>query len=143
MGLPFKIMDSTIETEESSENPKNKTKHELVFIIAGKDKKSLNQLSSAKTSEDFGRAYGYPETSVISFEDKDKTMMAWELPDEIKQSDFYPFIMYRLSKENWQQEIELAKTWAETVRANSPQMFEEFSRFVKDANANTERDIKK
>jgi len=133
--LPFEIARAKIETKGDGK------KFESINIFAGKDKESLDKLMSAKTPEEFGKAYGYPDQSIDAFKDQENSMMAWELPDEVKQSDFYSFIMYRLSKDNWQQEIETAKLWAETVKANSPKIFEEYSEFIRSAHSANERDL--
>jgi hypothetical protein len=134
LDLPFKIAEPETKADDD-------TKFESINIFAGKDEESLDNLSSAKTPEEFGKAYGYPESTIDAYKNQENSMMAWELPDEIRNSDFYPFIMYRLSTDNWHQEIETAKLWAETVKANSPEIFEEYSEFIRSAHLANERDL--
>ena len=98
--LPYKKLETQTQIATDSENSDNNLIREVEDIIVGKDEASLDQYFQAKTHQEFGRAYGYPDTATEGFttENTKDTIMAWNLPEEIKQSEYYPFIIYQLQK---------------------------------------------
>jgi hypothetical protein len=47
-----------------------------------------------------------------------------ELPEEIQEQNFIAFAQYRLSRENWQEELKTAKRWAEEIERIDPALYE-------------------
>jgi len=103
-------------------------RQEATFLIA-KDKESLNLLKEAlKTNDEelMGRAYGYPESAIKAFCGKKETIEdAEELPEEIKRRG-PSFLRFKLSKNNWQEEIKLCEKWAEAIKEASPKLYRKF-----------------
>lgn len=139
LGLVFKKEKPTEMRWSSVGNSEEDIIFENITIHVGKDEESLKKILSAKTSQEYGEAYGYPQTAVELFnrgpDDDGNTLMRWELPEEEMKSDYYPFIMFRMSKANWREEVETAKKWAQAVKRNSPKLFQEYSDFIRETDS--------
>lgn len=69
------------------------------------------------SSIDIGLMFGYPETAVRAFNDKE-LLMDTDLQDKIMDESGLPLYMpsFRLSKQNYIEELEVLKSWAKTLR---------------------------
>ena len=47
----------------------------------------------------------------------------WKLPKEIAEQDYIAFLKFVLSKENWQEELETVKKWAEAIKTTDPDLY--------------------
>ncbi len=128
IGLRYKI--GKPEIHEMRGEKVGNIRQEFLFINIARNQDSLDALYSAKGDEEAGLAYGYPTTAIESFLSK-KAMSRSELPEEVKEKEFYPFIFFKLSKDNWQKEIKVAEQWANAVKKNSPRLFKEFMEDVR------------
>ncbi len=99
-------------------------------IYYSKYKELLENAKNAKNSKELGLALGYPQSAVEAFQSvgkkNDSTMRSVDLPEEEKAKEFYPFIGFRLSKNNWQEEIQTVQRWSEVLKKNSPELFDEY-----------------
>jgi len=90
-----------------------------------------------------GKAFGFPETAVVAYvnmygkgelpyEERD---FVWrrELPDNIKETDVYPYITFGvLSKKHWQEEIKTAQHWKETIEKVNPKFHEKYLKWARE-----------
>ncbi len=96
-----------------------------ITLYVARDEEKLVNISGTISHEDSGRLFGFPETAIEAFLDKKEKMPREELPDEVRNSECYPFLQFVVSRENWPQEIKTAERWAEVIKVNSPKLFEE------------------
>lgn len=96
-------------------------------IFIGKNIESLEKFMQANDKEGGGSALDYPETAVKAYnlglrDGLDKFVMQKnELPEDL--DDLIPFLFFRPSRLHWQEEMELVRTWAETVKAVAPKLY--------------------
>lgn len=103
-----------------------------VSFDIGKDQPALDRLVQTHiSSEDMGYALGYPETAVQAYyqgleDDLDKFAMR---KDELPEIFGYlaPFTLFRPSRLHWQEEMELVRTRAETVKAVAPKLYRDMA----------------
>jgi hypothetical protein len=111
-----------------------KVRKEKTFIIA-KNEENLNLIKKAFETGDeklFGKAYGFPQTSIEAYLGKGEAIDSNKLPEEIKQQDALAFSKFKLSKDNWQEELKTAQKWADAVKETSPKAYNEFMEMMKD-----------
>jgi len=121
-GLSFDPNRGTIEGRDG-------TPIEFVEFAIGRSKDELQKAIDARKINNYderqiayGNAYGYPETAVQA--KPDEIINWYELPDDImfnEEIDSSPFTM---SKENWNEEIEVARDWGETAKEATPALYE-------------------
>lgn len=108
---------------------------EKIVIVVGRGRDSVEKYAQAvqdENDEEMGESFGYPKTAIEAYLSKIESIRRQDLPPEIKEKDFYPFIQFGvLSKENWEKEIETAKLWANAVKRNSPKLFEEYTQYIR------------
>lgn len=98
----------------------------------------LAELSSQKNVDaELGRLYGIPKTALEAFVEYDqqgglgsgKEDLFFKdeetLPVEVREQEFMAFMEFQLSKDNWQDELETAKHWAEEIKKVSPKLYNE------------------
>lgn len=87
--------------------------------------------------KNLGRLFGFPQTAIEAyvkyakdgFQDKNEFMMKRsEIPEEIRNKDYFAFVGFGLSKEHWQEELETAKKWAAEIQKLSPTLYAEIVR---------------
>lgn len=88
-------------------------------------------------SENLGRLFGFPQTTTEAYikyekggyqKENEFVLEKNELPQEIKNKDYIAFARFKLSKENWQEELEIAKKWAAEIQKLSPNLYTEIVR---------------
>lgn len=102
---------------------------EVEFYV-GRDDVSVDLLISGfAENDDFktGLALGYPGTAVKAYSQKpvserDFRSLRFEETEEVF-GDLVPFMLFRPSRDHWQEEMELVRTWAETVKAVAPKLY--------------------
>ena len=113
---------------ESEKYFEGELKSMKIFIAT--DKENLEKISKAWKSDDtesIGKVLGFPKTAVEAYSKKEDRLYFDELPAEIAQADYAKFASFTLSKNNWQEELETAKKWAEAMRKNSPNLYKEIT----------------
>jgi hypothetical protein len=131
LGMACKIGESELNEFTSAENID--MQRERVAIVYG-TKDSLDRLMRAEKTQnhnEMGLCYGYPETAINAYGNDEKSMPRRDLPSEIKAKEFYPFIEFFPSKDNWREEIKTAENRAAVVKRISPKLFEEYSEYAK------------
>ncbi|MDX1608400.1 MAG: hypothetical protein R3251_04280 [Candidatus Spechtbacterales bacterium] len=111
--------------------------YDKVWIYIGRDKESAEQWENAdhiKTPDTLGALSGYPQSAIDAYEEATKEVpygeklkeMVYsdELPEEIKEEDFAAFVQFFLSRDNWQEEIETVKKWAQEIKRTDPALYE-------------------
>jgi hypothetical protein len=116
---------------EWNKNPRGVISFESPKIYFSKHEELLEKAKHAKNAEEEGLALGYPLSAVEAFQsyiqgNNESSILKYDLPDEIKKQPFFYFIRFRLSGNNWQEEIKTAEMWASVVKKNSPKLFDKF-----------------
>jgi len=142
LGLVLHSAESDTHTDDALRDKK------VVDVYFAKQKDVLDAVVQNDTHNSdivFGKAFGFPDTAIQAFENMCKTtegvspstkrtfMWRRELPDDVKQSDVYPYITFGvLSKENWQEEIKTAQKWRDTAKREHPKLHEEYTRWARE-----------
>jgi hypothetical protein len=139
MGL-FSIEGEDAQHEpEADGKPGEINKEFYVSPIKGNAQK-LKELWEAndevKNSREIGALYGFPPTGIEAygqffeqgyrkgFKNREMTIEQDELPPDIQNEDFMAFAQFRLSKDNWTEELETAKRWAAEIQNVDPALYE-------------------
>lgn len=92
------------------------------FAIA-KDKETalkLKSLDPARDHREYGHLMGYPESAVEAFvNDGEKTTLTWDMTKEV------PVVDFRLSKDNWREELKISQRWNDTIKKHAPELYQE------------------
>jgi hypothetical protein len=110
---------------------------------AEKLEKLWSEKDEVKNARDIGAMYGFSPSAVESygqffeqgyhkgFKNREMTIEKEELPKEIQDQDFMAFAQFRLSKNNWQEELLTAKKWAEVIKTTDPDLYRRIVEFYK------------
>ncbi len=115
----------------------------LDFLVA-REKKAIDELKEAQEKQDYvtmGRLFGYPETAVQAFKKGMETERMEDfvivnekewfetLPEEEKkplsQEGVLDFLIFRLSKEHWREELEVLRKWQRQIQTQAPKLYRE------------------
>ena len=134
---PKQIVDGEYfyKTEDGQEKIE---KQEEVILYLAKKKENLDLLMKAIKTEDdqlLGKLYRFPESAIEAYRKenetgKKETIDVSDLPSEIQKQDSVAFARFKLSKDDWQEELKTGKKWAETVKKTSPKLCSEFIEFM-------------
>ncbi len=106
-----------------------KLKRGLVSIPAlyfGKDDESLQRLVNASSDEEFGLAFGFPQTAVDAYIGRIKKHDD-RFPDDIP-IDVLAFARFVRSADHWREELDTGRVWRDAVRDASPTLYAEYMR---------------
>lgn len=119
----------------------NGTESQRIFIsknIETAEELSKNWVSEEnEVKEDLGQLFGFPQTAIEAytkyqesgFKDENEFVIKKnELPKDIRNKDYVAFARFKLSKENWQEELETVKKWATEIQKLSPSLYAEIVR---------------
>lgn len=104
---------------------------EVYEFFVGRDQESLNALLTAfdadrddyeTFSTNFGRALGYPKTSVKAHATH-SGMRLDEYPSEVKNNPALRFCNITLSNGHWREEMEYVRKNAEFIKKEDPQLY--------------------
>jgi hypothetical protein len=114
---------------------------------AEKLKQLWDEKNEAKNAQDFGKMFGFPPSAIEVFirfykeEFNKKEYKDWEitieekdLPKEIQEQDFMAFALFRLSRNNWQEELKTAKRWADKVKNIDSELYKRIIEHYKENN---------
>lgn len=107
---------------------------ERVRYILAKTQENIEKYKTAAQGESdnlLGEIYGFPQTSIEAFEKPGEIIEYEELPEEIRNSEAYSFLTFKLSRNNYKEEFETAKKWADFVKKCSPKIYAEYVEFMK------------
>ena len=97
----------------------------LAVISVARDQKTLKELLELypnKDHEAYGRLMGYPETAVQAFTNKE--LLDSQTERELIGADGNIFTV-KFSKDHWQEELELIKTWNQAIKKYAPDTYRE------------------
>ena len=110
--------------------------------FVSQDSERLNRLREAWQNgrhEDIGLALGYPESAVKGFikgEVLDRVEAFKKLPkkdrEELKKEEVFKFLTFGLSRNNWREELELARKYQRAIREKSPKIYNEVIKSMRD-----------
>lgn len=103
------------------------------YIIASMPEVIEKYKKAAEESDDklFGEIYGFPKTSIEAYGKTDETMNYQELPHQVRDSEEYAFAIFKLSRNNWKEELKTVRRWSEFVKQVSPKIYQEYIEFMK------------
>lgn len=140
MTEPTRSQQQAEEVTEGEEAPYFIAGHDQIRVYISKDKETAERLQKASIYNDgdsrtYGELSGYPKSAVDTYvgvvvekpdEEKvrEKITFRDELPDEIRNQDFMAFVTFELSRDNWQEEIETPRQWAEEIQRIDPELYD-------------------
>jgi len=97
--------------------------HFLQFIMIAQKQEDLDELSEINRAiihdeliidpkRRMGRLFGYPRTAIEAFVNGDKLIEKTDLPEEVLNSDYIRYLDFRLSAQNYKEELEVVKRWS-------------------------------
>ncbi len=105
------------------------------FFI-GNNWNELNELITASEVDsspeyDFamGTALGYPQTAIEAYSryiigsQSEQMLDNGELPEEVRNKEYMKYLNFRLSRDHWQEELEVVKQSAEAIKAHTPALY--------------------
>ena len=94
------------------------------IVIAKKqeDLAKIEKLDPKKDHAEFGKMMGYPESAIAAFGKKEKI-----LPNENYPSMKGIIFDFKLSKDNWQEEINVLKRWSRVIELVAPDIYKELN----------------
>lgn len=101
-------------------------KYEHVDFMIGSTKENVERLSSAVYKNDereIGLALGYCETAVDAYCGEGEVLDISKLPMEIQMGEAMEYNPGVLSVEHWQEELEQYQKWADCIRMNSSNLY--------------------
>lgn len=107
---------------------------ERVRYILAKSREDIEKYKMAAQGESdklLGEIYGFPQTSIEAFEKPGEIIEYGELPEDIRSSEAYSFLTFKLSRNNYREEFETAKKWADFVKKCSPKIYAEYIEYMK------------
>lgn len=130
LGLLYEVSDLEIVKTGSLIDEKGQERQinlARIDILIAKERQSLDLLKKAyetKDDEMFGRAYGFPETAIEAYK-KGGHFGAMDLSEEErkKNKEALAFCGFRLSKDNWREEIKIGEKWAKIIKNLSPELY--------------------
>jgi len=154
MGL-FSVGSKDIEREpyvenEGSDHPVNFLGGKGMEFYVSPSKETAEKLQKlwdgndeVKDAREMGEIYGFPPTAVEAygqffeqgfhkgFQNREMTIEQEELPKEIQDQDYMAFAQFRLSKNNWREELKTAERWAKKVKELDPALYEKTVNYYK------------
>jgi hypothetical protein len=104
---------------------------EQEFFVA-KDEGTARALRDAQINrrhDVFGKLCGFPETAIRAFlqkkKNREKFMEVDDLPLEIRSEDYMAFLFFKLSKDHWLEELEVAKEWSKKIKELDYELYKE------------------
>ena len=102
----------------------SKNKKALDYFCNIKDVDLSDDTIRGKENRDLGKFYGFPDSAIEAFmKGPNAVIQRWKLPKEIAEQDYIAFLKFVLSKENWQEELETVKKWAEAIKTTDPDLY--------------------
>ncbi|MCC2630984.1 MAG: hypothetical protein K0S38_793 [Candidatus Paceibacter sp.] len=104
----------------------------IVSFFVAKDKETRDEflaaydgkLRSPERDERLGTVLGFPPTAVEAFSHNEENIIREkDLPQDVRDSEEFVFKHFVLSKNNWQEEFEVVKKMAATVKAYAPNLY--------------------
>ncbi len=92
----------------------------IEYAVAA-DEVSLIKLLEAKAPAEFGFLYGYPETAIRAF--CEKNVYDGPLPEDIHSS----LITFKFSKEHYREEFEVVRDWNAAIKRFAPRIAYEWN----------------
>ncbi|MBU0650227.1 class I SAM-dependent methyltransferase [Patescibacteria group bacterium] len=116
--------------EDYTEQDEILKQRQRIDIYIAHNKESFQKYLKAKQEnldQDFGELYAFPGTAIKAFtKGQDNVLNREDLPEHLKEQDWSHFLTFKLSKNNWENEIQEVKKWADTVKKYSPKLYNEF-----------------
>lgn len=113
---------------QKSEAEKVKVYADEVDLLVGATGENLERLSEAyvlHNHELLGRAVGIPETAIEAFLNKRDRLDLRTLPKNVLLSEEMTFSTPTLSRDNWKEEVETGRVYANYLKKFSPHIYSE------------------
>lgn len=126
-------------SEKKEKLPDNKKTSQRFYIARTEDiARRLKTAWQTSNDAELGALSGYPPSAIENFvkikkltgseEEVYKSLRKLfigtvELPEDIRQEDYLAFVNFQLSRDNFGQELEIVKGWAEEIKKLDPVLF--------------------
>ncbi len=142
-----KILDELgffYQTKKIKSGPEEKIYFVGYDIFVSKNSENLNRLVKAfdgENEQEIGFALGYPETAVKAFPARDPDYKGFYegcldyrelygiLPkyerDELLKEGVFKFLNFKLSKNHWREELEVARKYQRLIKEKAPNLYKE------------------
>lgn len=93
--------------------------------------KEICKLSEKEKAPLLGKLSGYPDSCIQAYQKYVEAgyraegilMELSDFPPDVREQDFMAFLQFRLSKDNWEKELETVKMWAEKIKTSAPKLY--------------------
>lgn len=131
IGLIFEKKKETTKSrrayeEDNYEYVRNVERVQYIFAKQKEDIDKYKRAGQGKSDELFGEVYGFPQTAIKAFNQLNGLIKYSELPKDIRDDEAYAFYTFEMSRDNFREEFETIKRWAEFVKRNSPKIYREY-----------------
>ena len=107
--------------------------------LISKDKEMLEECLDAfnfHNSKEIGLLFGYPKTAVEAYLKGEDYLIPFNQENEfispkIMHQDYMKFLNFRLSKDHWEEELEIPKKYAEIIKTKSPYLYNQLMEKMK------------
>lgn len=117
-------------TERDDEGKETVKQRRIMEIFVAKNEEALVKMKKAREEGNhsvIGEMYGFPQSAREAFSDNSRGFFRSQLPVELRKEEWYPYITFGvLSRDNWQEEIEIAKGWMEAVKQFDGELHREY-----------------
>jgi hypothetical protein len=117
--------------EDNYEFVRNIERVKYIFAKKKEDIEKYKKAGEEGSDELFGEVYGFPETAIKAFGRPNGLIKYNELPEDIRNDEAYAFYTFEMSRENFREEFETMKKWAEFVKQNSPKIYQDYIEYRK------------
>lgn len=101
-------------------------------VLTSKDKSTLSKFTQANNGNDdktFGKILGYPITAIEAYGTDKAFNLEEKLPsddlEKLRAEGLLPFLLFMPSKDNWDKELEWARSNQRLIREKAPKLFQE------------------
>ena len=117
--------------EDNYEFVRNIERVKYIFAKKKEDIEKYKRADQEESDELFGEVYGFPRTAIKAFNQPNSKIKYYELPEDIRNDEAYAFYTFEMSRENFREEFETMKKWAEFVKQNSPKIYQDYIEYRK------------
>jgi len=123
LGLVYEIKKFKIEEETTFNSGYD-------FLVSKKqeDLSLFRESIKAKDDKKIGECLGYPETATNGFINNnilDYNELPKEEAEKLINEETSKFLTFRLSKDHWQEELEVVRSWQLLIKENFPNLYKE------------------
>jgi len=116
LGTPYKISDISIFHDPQRPNS------EIRKVYVSKNQAEMDKMLQASSDKNLSECYGYPESAYEAYAGKRERLDESKITQEFKAAEAFGYFIK--SEDNWRQELEVGKKWADVVRTLNPKLYD-------------------